>query len=82
MFYVYLLKSKIDDLYYIGQTNDIENRIARHNQGFVPATRFRHPLILMGYETFNSRNEGRFREYKLKKSAAKRKAFYQKFDNG
>ena len=75
MFHVYLLKSRIDGRYYIGQTDNIANRLARHNQGLVPATKSRRPLFLIGYETFRSRNEARFREYELKRSAAKRKSF-------
>jgi len=80
MFYVYLLKSEVDGKYYIGQTDNVSARLARHNQGFVPATRARRPLALIGYETHPSRNEARFREYELKKSASKRKEFYRKLE--
>jgi len=78
MFYVYLLQSAIDGKYYIGQTNDVVNRLARHNRGFVSATKSRRPLVLVGYETFGSRNEARFREYELKKSVTKRNEFHGK----
>lgn len=80
MFYVYLLKSEVDGHYYIGQTDNVTVRLVRHNQGFVPATRARRPLVLIGQEEFSSRSEARFREYRLKKSAAEREKFYRKLD--
>ena len=80
MFYVYLLRSEIDERYYIGQTDDVAERLTRHNQGFVPATKSRRPLILVGYEEFSSRNEARFREHELKRSAIRRRGFYDKLD--
>ncbi len=80
VFYVYLLKSLVDGEYYIGQTSDIEKRLVGHNNGFVRATRCRRPLRLLGKELLSSREKARFREYELKNSAAKRAAFYKKFD--
>ena len=34
MNFVYILHSKILDQYYIGETEDLENRIKQHNNGF------------------------------------------------
>lgn len=81
MFYVYLLKSVVDGKYYIGQTEDIDGRVQRHNDGYVPATRGRRPLILIGCEPFVDRHAARYREFSLKKSAAERKKFYAKFES-
>jgi len=80
MFYVYLLKSLTDGKHYIGQTDDIDERLRRHNDGYVAATRGRRPLVLLGHESFLSRDEARYREFSLKKSATERKKFYEKFE--
>lgn len=79
MVYVYLLKSLADDKYYIGQTDDIGERLKRHNSGVVRSTHYRRPLILLGFETFDSRKTARFREYELKRNASERIKFYEKF---
>lgn len=78
--YLYLLKSLKDGKYYIGQTYDLEKRIAEHNRGEVPSTRYRAPLKLIGVEEYEDRDIARWREHELKKSAHKRKQFYKKFD--
>lgn len=38
MFYVYLLKSDKTDKFYIGYTDNLETRLAKHNQGEVKST--------------------------------------------
>jgi putative endonuclease len=38
MFYVYILQSKVNGSFYIGQTNDIFRRLSDHNQGFSKST--------------------------------------------
>ncbi len=50
MYYVYNLKCK--DGYYIGCTNDLKERINRHQKGYVPATRERRPIELLNYVAF------------------------------
>jgi len=47
MYYVYSLKCK--DGYYIGCTDDLENRFERHRKGRVPATANRLPVKLDFY---------------------------------
>ena len=47
MYYVYSLKCK--DGFYIGCTQDIQERLARHNRGQVPATVNRLPVKLEFY---------------------------------
>lgn len=47
MNYVYSLKCK--DGYYIGYTENIDNRIKRHQDGHVPATANRLPVELIFY---------------------------------
>ncbi|MCL4403809.1 GIY-YIG nuclease family protein [Patescibacteria group bacterium] len=47
MYYVYSLKCR--DGYYIGCTDDIEDRLERHQKGQVPATADRLPVTLGFY---------------------------------
>ena len=47
MFYVYSLKCK--DGFYVGCTNDLKDRISRHQKGQVDATKDRLPVKLDFY---------------------------------
>ncbi|MBI2578052.1 MAG: GIY-YIG nuclease family protein [Candidatus Wildermuthbacteria bacterium] len=79
MFCVYLLQSEKDNSFYIGQTNDLEKRLARHNNGFVVSTKKKIPWCLLGYEKYQSRNEARWREHELKQSYSKKRKFIESF---
>jgi len=62
MYFVYILQSLKDLGYYIGQTEDLDDRIKKHNKGLVKSTRSRKPFILIKKEFFNTRGEARKRE--------------------
>ena len=47
MYYVYSLKCK--NGFYVGCTEDIGERLERHNKGYVPATENRLPITLEFY---------------------------------
>ncbi|NTW89429.1 MAG: GIY-YIG nuclease family protein [Candidatus Moranbacteria bacterium] len=47
MYYVYSLKCK--DGYYVGCTDDLKERLSRHQNGYVPATKNRLPVELDFY---------------------------------
>ncbi|MEP7162681.1 MAG: GIY-YIG nuclease family protein [Candidatus Moraniibacteriota bacterium] len=47
MYYVYSLKCK--DGYYIGCTDNLKERLERHQNGHVPATKNRLPIVLEFY---------------------------------
>ena len=49
MWYVYILKSAIDNNLYVGSTNDIARRLTEHNSGKVDSTKNRTPLRLEAY---------------------------------
>ena len=66
MYYVYVLKSEKDGRLYIGQTNDLEKRLQRHNLGKVISTVKRRPLYLIYSEEYQSRREAMNRETYLK----------------
>jgi len=65
-FFVYILESLKDGNLYIGQTNDIEKRIKRHDTGQVSSTRNRRPLKLIYQESFPARTDSMAREKYLK----------------
>ena len=73
MFYVYVLKSLVNNRYYFGYTNDINSRLQRHNNGDVRSTRKFRPWMLLGFEVYEKRNEARWREYELKNHSTKKK---------
>lgn len=75
MYYLYLLQSKKDGNYYIGQTKNIKKRLYQHNTGLIRAIKHRGPLKLIGYKVYKSRNEARWREYQLKKHGDKKANF-------
>jgi putative endonuclease len=66
MYYVYILKSIKNNDLYIGSTEDINNRLKKHNDGKVKSTKFYRPWQLMNCETYNTRSEAVKREYFLK----------------
>ncbi len=53
MYYVYSLKCK--DGFYVGCTNDLKERIERHQNGNVPATALRLPVKLDFYIAFSDK---------------------------
>jgi len=57
MFYVYFLQSLKNNDLYVGSTENIENRLKRHNSGKVKSTKFYRPWRLIGYEEYESRSE-------------------------
>lgn len=76
--FVYLLKSLKDGNYYIGQTDNVQERLKKHNSGQVKSTKSRRPFVLVGYEEQAIRNEARWREYELKHHSDKKEAFIKK----
>jgi predicted GIY-YIG superfamily endonuclease len=54
MYYVYILRCH-DDSPYTGCTEDLKERLQRHNRGNVPATKFRLPVELIFYCAFKDK---------------------------
>ena len=55
MYFVYILKSKKDNGWYIGSTSNLENRLKFHNKGNAKSTKFRRPMRLVYSEEFDTR---------------------------
>lgn len=73
MFYVYVLQSLKDLRTYVGYTNDLDQRIKRHNSGFVKSTKNRLPVKLLFFESFDSSYDAKKRELYWKSGAGRRK---------
>ena len=56
MYYSYILKSEKDGKFYYGSTQNIEERLKKHNKGDVKSTKGRRPLILHFIELHDSRS--------------------------
>ena len=54
MQYVYVLLCS-DGLTYVGCTSDLRERMLRHLNGYVPATKLRLPVSLVFYSAFNNK---------------------------
>jgi putative endonuclease len=65
-FYVYILYSPSFGKFYVGQTDDVESRLKRHNDGFVKSTAPYIPWLLECIIEKESRGEAILLERKLK----------------
>lgn len=66
MFYTYVLQSIKDGNLYIGWTQDLRERITKHNKGLVESTKNRRPLKLVYYEACLVKEDAIKREKSLK----------------
>ena len=66
MWYVYILKSKKYKWFYVGITNDLQNRFKMHNSGKVESTKKLKPFILIYYEALLNKHDAAKREQFLK----------------
>src|SRR3989344_3001280 len=66
MYYTYILKSKKDNQYYIGYTNDLDSRLKLHNANTVQATKGLGPWEIFHSEQFQTEKEAVNRERQIK----------------
>jgi len=72
VYYVYVLQSVKDKLFYVGYTKDLENRFKLHNSGKVQSTKNIQPFKLIYYECCLNQQDATHREKYLKSSWGKR----------
>ena len=72
MYYVYVLQSIKDGMFYTGFTEDLKKRISKHNEGLVTSTKHRRPLRLVYYEGGLHKTDALDREMYLKTAWGKR----------
>ncbi len=78
-FFTYILMSDVDGGLYIGQTQDVEKRLKRHNTGRNRSTSAKRPWKLLFAKPCSSRSEAMKLE-KYLKSLKKRKAVFEWID--
>jgi putative endonuclease len=66
MFIVYILKSIRLGKYYIGHTDNLTERLARHNRGAIKSTKFGKPWKVVYTEEWPTRSEAYRRELEIK----------------
>lgn len=72
MYYVYVLQSQKDGLFYTGSTPDLQRRFGQHCDGKVISTKSRRPLRLIYYEASLEKDDAIRRERYLKTGMGKR----------
>ncbi len=71
--HVYIIECRTEDLY-VGITQDVNERIAKHNKGTACRyTKFRRPVKLIYTEQLPTKFEARQRELVIKKYSRKKK---------
>ena len=72
-FWVYILKCS-DGLYYTGHSDNLESRVAQHQQGEIPGfTATRRPVRLVFSQEFATREEALAAELQIKPWSRKKK---------
>ena len=84
MLYVYILRSLSDGTLYTGQTNDVRDRVRRHNRGQIQSTKAKAPYELAYFEIVGTRAEAMRREWQLKKkyNTERKRRLIEAFDAG
>ena len=70
-YYVYVLLSEKDGLFYTGYTSNIVERLKKHNSGLVKSTKYRRPLKLIYWEGCLNQQDATRREKYLKSGNGK-----------
>lgn len=71
-YYVYILKSDMDENLYTGYTSDLKKRLSQHSNGEVTSKKFRRPLNLIYFEACLNKYDAIHREKYLKTAYGKR----------
>ena len=69
---VYIIQSQVTLKYYCGETENLQDRLIRHNDGRSKYTKHGAPWVLIKVIEFKSRSEARFLEKKIKGRGIKR----------
>jgi len=78
MFTVYAIKSTTHNFIYVGMTENLEERLSRHNNGYVQSTKNFRPFTLIHQEQAVDGTQARIREKFLK--SGKGREFIKKLD--
>jgi len=70
-FFVYILRSKSKDRYYIGQSDNMESRMEFHNTGKSRYTSIANDWSIVYTEEYATRREARKRENEIKRKKSR-----------
>lgn len=70
-FYVYIIQSQYDRTYYIGSTQNVDNRLKRHNQGRSKYTKSKRPWKIVYSEEHPDKSTAVKREGEIKHRKSK-----------
>jgi putative endonuclease len=70
-YYVYVLFSENDHMFYTGYTSDLKNRLLQHQFGKVKSTKYRLPVQLIYFEGCLNQQDATRREKYLKSGNGK-----------
>jgi len=71
MYYVYVLKNKINGDLYVGYSDNLKKRFEEHNKGKVKSTKNFIPWTLIYYEAYRDKRDATKRERNLKEHKVK-----------
>lgn len=71
MAFTYILRLN-DGSYYVGSTDNIEDRLEKHNAGEVFSTKNKLPIVLVFKERYETRSQAQKKEYQIKKWKSKK----------
>jgi len=80
MFYTYILQSLRSGAYYVGHTENLQERLGRHNAGQVTSTKNKGPWVVKYYEEYGSKASANSRELYIK--SMKSRVFIEKLIAG
>jgi len=78
MYYIYVIKSKQKNYFYIGSTGDLRKRFKEHNQGKTKSIKHLTPFELMYYEAYKTKRQARKKELELKGNSFKKKELLER----
>jgi putative endonuclease len=65
-FHLYIIQSEISRRYYVGQTQNLQARLAQHNSDRSKSSKHRGPWTLVYSEAYSTRAEAMKRERQIK----------------
>jgi putative endonuclease len=72
MHFVYILQNEKDASFYVGRTQDVDERLVRHNEGRERYTKLHCPWKVVHLKSYESRLEAVRREREIKKKKSRK----------
>lgn len=72
MFYTYIIKSIKFDCFYTCHSQDLNERLLKHNRGYSKSTKAKAPWKLVYFEEFETRSKAAKREIEIKNKKSRK----------